>query len=187
MLQHRLAPLFNSKKYFSVDRESEMISMFDIKRLCTKKSYIEIASNSGTGRPIVDSKIIEKLITDENTLINYRLTWVSAFNGLMFAGISFSQNTFHYNRLLISSVGLAINISILISLCLSECSRITLCNKLSEIDAGLHYLTCKSLLAFPCNIILPWFVLPVVFIVFWLLGLFGYLRPSSFIYMPISF
>ena len=36
-----------------------------------------------------DAEVIRKMIIDENSLINNRITWLSAFQGLLFAALGF--------------------------------------------------------------------------------------------------
>lgn len=141
---------------------------------------------------------IAKMIDDENNLVNHRITWVSIFNTLMFAGVSLVNketvlqeilnNNFFLFFSFFSFFAIAINLSILISLFISEGNRKRLCKRLrkslrqnqndtekqdpqdpciSRTRKIMNSLICGNLLERPCSLLLPWFIVPCSFTLLW--------------------
>ncbi len=56
-------------------------------------------------------EIIRSMIKSENEFMNHRMTWISAFNGFLFAGISFAWDKSCVLVTVLAFLGMAISLS----------------------------------------------------------------------------
>lgn len=134
------------------------------------------------------AKIIREMIQNENDFVNQRLGWMSTFNGILFGAVYFvwKENVLLKDHTIpiafICIAGLLIDFSIFTSLQASEDVRKALNNlwenkhiSKTEIPPVWGWVACSKKDK-KNRWLMPWFVMPVIFMVAWILILFFHVR-----------
>jgi vacuolar-type H+-ATPase subunit I/STV1 len=121
-----------------------------------------------------DAKVVREMIFKEVEFINHRLTWLVTLQGLLFAALSFAWEEAQELINLLGTIGIVVSMTSCVGLWLAR-QAIRKLRSEWETNRPKDYVGPDVVGYFSQNKVvefcLPWFVLPVLFIVVWALVL----------------